>query len=206
MTRPLIIELAGPPASGKTTTATLLWELLTAAGFAASVVREAAERAPFRPEMKRDWRFTGWTLFQTVSEVLRHGTNNSDFRFVIFDRGLVDELCWIHWFSEREQIPADTRDLLFNIAEHEGWFPRNQVLCVLTAKFSTAVKRRGIGRIINATTYDELTAIYETKPAIAAERHAFPLVFVRTDAISPHEVANIVFHKLLATNLAQHAP
>ena len=197
MTTPTVIELAGPPASGKTTTASLLWELLLDAGYRAAIVREAAERAPFPPEMKRDWRFTAWTLFQTVSEVLRLDRETSEYDFVIFDRGLVDEQCWIEWFASRRQMDAHTSGLLTSVATDEQWFPKKELLFVLTVKFETAVRRRGLGRIINEQTYDELARIYARFPSSVAKRQHLGYWSVATDQLTSTEVAETVFRSVL---------
>src|SRR5690349_21164219 len=99
---PLFLELAGPPASGKTTTARLVWERFAGKGVHCSIVPEAAARSPL-VNLKRSWTFNAWTLCQTVSSVLER-TNSQQEDIVVLDRGLIDSLCWIQWFRSRGEI------------------------------------------------------------------------------------------------------
>jgi thymidylate kinase len=157
--RSFVLELAGVPAAGKTSTAAALREELSGRGIDSYVVAEAAARSPLK-HLKRDWMFNAWTLCQTVADFLEHVEGNAH-SVVIFDRGLVDALSWIRWFRLQHQIAEDTWSRLRDFARIPKWFDRTDFVLVLRAHFDTALQRRGRpGQIVNRKTYAELNEAY----------------------------------------------
>jgi thymidylate kinase len=192
MPTPVFIELAGLPAAGKTTTASLLQEKLTRRGLRCLVVPEAAGRSPLA-SLKRNWQFNVWTLCQGVSSVLEHqGRQDKD--VVVLDRGLVDALCWMRWFRMRRGIEPMLADAVEAFAKVPTWFQAVRLVVVLRVKFETALKRRGQpGRIVNAETFEELHRAYSsvTKDLTNRTRQEQPR-YLDTDGLSRSQVLDEV--------------
>lgn len=154
------LELAGLPASGKTTTAYLLLDELIKRGLHCDVIPEAAARSPLS-YLKRKWQFNAWTLCQAVTSILEHEARPAH-DLVVLDRGLVDALCWIRWYRLTGVIEGAIADVLESFVRVQTWFQKLGLVVVLRVKFETALQRRGLtGRILNPHTYQELHEAYD---------------------------------------------
>jgi thymidylate kinase len=157
----VVLELAGVPAAGKTSTAAALREELSRRNIDSYVVAESAARSPLK-HLKREWTFSAWTLCHTVADYLEH-VEGHPHSVVIFDRGLIDALAWIRWFRVQRQITDETWTRLDKFARTPKWFDRTNLVLVLRVQFDTALRRRGRpGRIVNRKTYAELDEAYST--------------------------------------------
>jgi len=201
ITNPIFVELAGLPASGKTTTASLLNERLSAWNLCCTVVPEAATKSPLS-HLKRNWQFNAWTLCQTVGSVLEC-SSTQEHDVMVLDRGLVDALCWIEWFRSKNEIDAATANALESFAQVSTWFQQLKVIVVLRVKFETALRRRGVaGRIVNPQTFEELRRAYEsTVGGLERSNQATDIRVLDTDDLSPVQVLEEV-----TTLLAEHIP
>jgi len=198
---PIFVELAGLPASGKTTTASLLNERLSEWNLCCTVVPEAAARSPLS-HLKRNWQFNAWTLCQTVGSVLEcNSTREHD--VIVLDRGLIDALCWIEWFRSKNEIDVATASALESFARVPTWFQQLKVIVVLRVKFETALRRRGVaGRIVNPQTFEELRRAYKsTVDELERSNQATDIHVLDTDNLSPVQVLEEV-----TTLLAEHLP
>jgi thymidylate kinase len=189
---PIFVELAGLPASGKTTTASLLSERLSEWGLRCSVVPEAAARSPL-VHLKRNWKFNAWTLCHAISSVLEH-TSIREHDVVILDRGLVDALCWIEWFRSRNDIDVATAAAIESFAQVPTWFQHPKIVVVLNVKFKTALHRRGVsGRIVNAQSFKELQGVYKsTIGKLEQSGQAASIHLLDTNDLSPVQVLDEV--------------
>lgn len=187
--RPRVLELAGVPASGKTTTARLLGEWLADAGERPCMFREAAEIAPFPDDLKDSWRFNAWTLCDAVSNAVRLAAS-TDTHITVFDRGLFDAVCWSRWHLSRGNLDEATAASLEAFALAPAWYSSIDLVVVLEVKFETALVRRGgdEGRIFNRRTFTELEDAYRRVAAEHCLRQRPRLVTIETDALTPNEV------------------
>lgn len=197
VSNPVFLELAGLPASGKTTTASLLKQRLTKRGLRGTIVPEAAAESPLL-HLKRDWRFNAWTLCQAVASVVEHAdTEQHD--VVVLDRGLLDALCWIKWFRLRSEIDTATASALESFALVPTWFRKTAVTVVLHVRFETALQRRGAtGRIVNPRTFQELRRAYDgTVNELLQRELAKHVRMLETDDMSPDQVCQAVASLLM---------
>jgi tRNA uridine 5-carbamoylmethylation protein Kti12 len=188
------IEIAGVPASGKTTAAHRLQKRLLREGHAAVVVREAAEIAPFPRERKRDWRFNAWTMFHVISEMIRLAADTSD-SVAILDRGLFDASAWIRWHFRCNQLDRETALFLESVCFYKAWQRQVDVVCVLEASFDVIVERRHgrLGQIVNPETLAQLMESYSSVRNDQSLGLKAPVFFIPTDDKSPEEVEGALF-------------
>lgn len=188
-TVPRVIELAGLPAAGKTTTAALVARSFELAGISCKIVAEAAERFPV-PDRKMSWEFNAWTTCQTICSIIENAAA-ADTQVLILDRGLVDSLCWMRWFHDRKAIGATAFQALVSLARVDQWFGRIHEVFVLRVAFETAETRRGSrGRIVNPDVFATLRMAYDAVFAEMLERPMTPaLAVLDTDSLTREEVA-----------------
>jgi thymidylate kinase len=192
---PLVVELAGVPAAGKTSTALALREELSRRSIDSHVIAEAAARSPLK-HLKRAWTFNAWTLCQTVADYLEH-VGDSSGSVVIFDRGLIDALAWIRWFRIQRQINDETWNALNNFARIPTWFNRTDLTFVLRVQFDTALRRHGRpGQIVNRKTYAELDEAYSATVGELVDDGCGDIQVIDTDALSVSQVVAMVLHAI----------
>lgn len=191
------IELAGVPASGKTTAARRLHARFLREGREAVIVREAAEIAPFPRSQKRDWRFNAWTLFYATSEMIRLEADPAG-PTVIFDRGLFDAAVWIRWHLSSKHIDPRTASLLQSVCLFEPWQRQVDVVFLLEASFDVVLERRSgrVGQIVNRETLRELADAYESIRIDPGSNLTMPLFVIPTDHRSPEDVERAILAHL----------
>lgn len=191
-----IVELAGLPAAGKTTTARLIEEALTRQRIPVRVVPEAASIAPIGA-LKRHWFFNAWTLCTSVKEYLE-ASAAGDAAKVVFDRGFVDCLCWVMWYRTTGRIDEATARALEGFATAAAWFESTEVTVVLRCEFETALKRRGEGgRIVNAKTFQELRRAYDLVLNRLVKLDKGPMILmIDTDSLTPEHVRDRVLTQI----------
>lgn len=183
----MVVELAGLPAAGKTSSAAAVKAILEAEGIATGILDEAAARCPLL-HRKGEWEFSAWTLFETLAGLL--SSSGAHYELLIVDRGLFDNLCWLRWFRNRSAIPRDTAILLNSLASHSHWQRHTLLTFVLEVKYTTALRRRQgqAGTIVNQVTFAELVDAYRSVLNSSFALHFPNLISVATDDLSEDEV------------------
>lgn len=94
--RPIVIEFAGSPKSGKTSALNSLDIFLRRNGFRTRVLTERASVCPI--PNKFDPIFNIWTGCAALNQLMDTIANNSvNVDVIIMDRGFFDALCWFEW-------------------------------------------------------------------------------------------------------------
>jgi thymidylate kinase len=191
MSRPVIIELTGLPAAGKTSAARLLTNRLRRSGVACKMIDEAAQRNPLQ-DQKCEWHFNAWSSFRTVMDLL-DARRATEAGVVVVDRGLVDAQCWMLWFRLRREIDDDTYQRMRDFLRSPNWARDTALVVELRVGFDTALRRRSgdTGRIFNWQNFPSLEKAYESTIGDGSSRHAdTTLARIDTDRLSIAEVVN----------------
>jgi hypothetical protein len=105
----LVIEFAGVPKAGKTSTLNQVYSFLRRCGFKCEVVVERASICPIRD--KRHFNFNVWTACTTLSQLLEKTQNpprEGDPDILFLDRGIFDSVCWLSLLQRLNRItPLD---------------------------------------------------------------------------------------------------
>lgn len=105
--RPIVIEFAGSPKSGKTSALNSLDIFLRRNGFRTKILTERASVCPI--PNKFDPIFNVWTGCAALNQLMDTLANNAlKLDVIIMDRGFFDALCWFEW--QREQGFLRTQD------------------------------------------------------------------------------------------------
>ena len=166
--KPLVIEFAGVPKAGKTTTLTHVQTFLKRCGFRTDVVVERASVCPVRD--KKHANFNVWTACTTLAQILEKTQNPpkpDDPQILFLDRGLFDSICWMTMMEKISRIRQEERDLIRRFLTIDDWRKRITAVFVMLASPSDAMKReQGLlpvkdtgGSIMNKETLNQIREV-----------------------------------------------
>ena len=166
--KPLVIEFAGVPKAGKTTTLTHVQTFLKRCGFRTDVVVERASVCPIRD--KKHANFNVWTACTTLAQILEKTQNPpkpDDPQILFLDRGLFDSICWMTMMEKISRIRQEERDLIRRFLTIDDWRKRITAVFVMLASPSDAMKReQGLlpvqdasGSIMNKETLNQIREV-----------------------------------------------
>jgi predicted NUDIX family phosphoesterase len=172
--RPIVLEFAGVPKAGKTSTISAIQAFLKRCGFRVEVVIERASVCPIKD--KRHFNFNVWTACTTLAQILEKTQTPprpDDPHVLILDRGIFDSICWLGLMERLERIRAEDRLTIEKFLKIDDWRKRTSAVFVMTVSPMHAMKReRGLlpveaqGSIMNEEVLRRMLETTET----AAER------------------------------------
>ncbi len=140
--KPLVIEFAGVPKAGKTTTLTNVSTFLKRCGFRTSVVVERASICPIQD--KKHATFNVWTACTTLAQILEKTQTPpraDDPQILFLDRGLFDSICWITMMERISRIRPDERKLIQQFLMIDNWRRRISAVFAMLASPQDAMER-----------------------------------------------------------------
>ena len=140
--KPLVIEFAGVPKAGKTTTLAHVQTFLKRCGFRTEVVIERASVCPIRD--KKHANFNVWTACTTLAQILEKTQNpprSEDPQILFLDRGLFDSMCWLTMMERLSRIREDQRMNVQRFLMIDDWRKRISAVFVMLASPQDAMKR-----------------------------------------------------------------
>lgn len=168
--KPLVIEFAGVPKAGKTTTLSHVQTFLKRCGFRTDVVVERASICPIRD--KKHANFNIWTACTTLAQILEKTQNPprpDDPQILFLDRGLFDSICWMTMMERISRIRPDESKLIQEFLTIDDWKRRISAVFVMLASPQDAMEReQGIlpvegigGSIMNREILQQIKDINE---------------------------------------------
>ena len=144
--RPVVIEFAGAPKAGKTTTLSTLQAFLKRCGFKVEVVIERASICPIRD--KKHANFNIWTACTTLAQILEKTQHQHERNphpdspeILILDRGLFDALIWLAMMEHLARIKKNDRERVEQFLLMEDWRKRISGVIVMTASPENSMTR-----------------------------------------------------------------
>lgn len=140
--KPIVIEFAGVPKAGKTTTLGQLQSFLKRCGFRVEVVIERASVCPVRD--KKHSNFNVWTACTTLAQILEKTQDPpriDDPHVLILDRGLFDSISWFTMMERLERIRTADRKIIEKFLLIDDWKERITGVIVMTASPQDAMER-----------------------------------------------------------------
>ena len=140
--RPIVLEFAGVPKAGKTTTISQIQTFLKRCGFRVEVVVERASVCPVRD--KKHANFNVWTACTTLSQILEKTQTPArpdDPDILILDRGLFDAVCWFAVMERLARIRQAERERIERFLLMEDWRKRITGVIVMTATPRVSMER-----------------------------------------------------------------
>lgn len=139
---PVVIEFAGVPKAGKTTTLNQVQAFLRRCGFRVEVVIERASVCPIRD--KKHANFNVWTACTTLAQVLdktQVPPRPDDPDILILDRGIFDSIWWLALMERLARLRKVDRDLIEKFLLADDWRRRISGVVVMTAEPKDALDR-----------------------------------------------------------------
>lgn len=140
--KPLVIEFAGVPKAGKTTTLGNVTTFLRRCGFRTEVVVERASVCPIRD--KKHANFNIWTACTTLAQILEKTQDPpqpDDPQILFLDRGIFDSICWMTMMERLSRIRRKERELVEKFLTIDDWKKRISAVFVLLVSPKDAMKR-----------------------------------------------------------------
>lgn len=140
--KPVVLEFAGVPKAGKTTTLNQIHAFLKRCGFRVEVVVERASVCPIRD--KKHANFNVWTACTTLSQILQKTQTPArpdDPDILILDRGLFDAVCWFAVMERLARIRRAEREQIEQFLLMEDWRRRITGVIVMTAAPRVSMQR-----------------------------------------------------------------
>lgn len=168
--KPIVIEFAGLPKAGKTTTLNQVQAFFRRCGFRVEVVVERASVCPIRD--KKHSNFNVWTACTTLSQILEKTQTPprpGDPDILILDRGLFDALLWFSMMERLVRIRKADREILEKFILIDDWRTRIAGIILMTARPADALEREkghlpvvGLeGSIMNAEVLGQMKEVLD---------------------------------------------
>ena len=144
--KPVVVEFAGVPKAGKTSTLTQVQSFLKRCGFRTEVVVERASICPIRD--KKHSNFNVWTACTTLAQILEKTQDPphiDDPHILILDRGIFDSICWLTMMDRLARIRSSDRENIERFLLADEWRKRISAVILMIATPKDAMKReRGV--------------------------------------------------------------
>ena len=140
--KPVVLEFAGVPKAGKTTTLGQLQAFLKRCGFRVETVVERASVCPIRD--KKHANFNVWTACTTLAQVLEKTQTPprpDDPDILILDRGIFDSLCWLTMMERLSRLRQDDLVVMERFLRLDDWRKRISAVFVMTASPEDSLER-----------------------------------------------------------------
>lgn len=148
--RPMFIEFAGTPKSGKSTCIETISHFFRRCdGKVLAPAEGASRRTPYY--LRNNWMaFNTWSASYALMYVLEglHGSDQYD--LVLLDRGLFDALAWFEFLASKKKVTDTERDHVQNFLQIEHWRTAIDVVCLFKTDPVTAMKRENAGKLTDA--------------------------------------------------------
>lgn len=146
--RPVFVEFAGTPKSGKSTCIEIVRHFFRRLDYKVLAPAEgASRRTPYY--LKDDLiAFNTWSASYALMHVLEglHGSDQYD--LAILDRGLFDALAWFELLASRGEISSEVRDQVQGFLQIEYWRSIIDAVLLFTTDAETAMERENNDKLI----------------------------------------------------------
>lgn len=141
--RAFVVEFAGTPKSGKSTSVEAIRHFFHRLGFRVHVLTERASVCPI--PMKGHLFFNTWCATSMLSQLLENVETETD--IVIADRGLFDALIWFRLQNRRGELSQEELTKIENFLLMDRWKDLFDLIVVLSANPEIALDRENANRL-----------------------------------------------------------
>ncbi len=195
---PVVVEFAGSPKAGKTTTIDIVAHFFKRMGYKVWAPTEgASKRTPYH--LRRDLvAYNTWTLNYAISEILVAYHNVERHHLIILDRGPFDSLAWMSLLRSRGLLDSGECEIIRAFALHPRWSGKITRVYLFTCKPEVSLDRESQSKLTrrhgSAMNPEMLGALLKEYEALKNELESPPLYPIDTSCgttplSSAHEIA-----------------
>jgi predicted NUDIX family phosphoesterase len=197
--RAYVVEIAGTPKAGKSTTIAMLQSFLRTFGWRVEVLRETAAKCPL--PMKGHFFFNTWTTATMLAGLLE--TVDRALDLIIVDRGLFDAIVWLELQRRRGQVSTEEATAFSDFVLLDRWRQLVDASFVMEVSPRVAMDREQHDRLVSRTgtimNEDALTQFNATLTECRASlSSAFSFHYIDGDSKDRKEIALALLRELLA--------
>lgn len=140
--RPIVVEFAGSPKSGKTSCITALDLFFRRNGYSTKLIGEKAHIAPI--ENKTNPLFNLWTITSTLSDltaVLGGESSKQTPDIILVDRGIFDAFCWFSWLQKNRYLEKENLLALQSFLFMPKWIDYFDLILVFKTEPTKSLER-----------------------------------------------------------------
>ncbi len=140
--KPIVVEFAGCPKAGKTSTIGQVAAFFKRTGFKVEVVIERASVCPIRD--KKHANFNVWTGCTTLAQLLEKTQDPprpDDPQLLILDRGIFDSVCWLRMMERLARVRAADRERIESFLLIDDWRKRLSGVVLMLASPDDSMDR-----------------------------------------------------------------
>ena len=169
--RPIVIEFAGCPKAGKTSTIGQVVAFFKRTGFKIEVVIERASVCPIRD--KKQANFNVWTACTTLANLLdktQEPPSPDAPQILILDRGLFDSVCWFQMMEQWVRLSPADRERIESFLLIDDWRKRlSGVILMLASPEDSMDREQGLlpvptssGSIMNPEVLAQMRTTFQS--------------------------------------------
>ena len=175
--RPLFVEFAGTPKSGKSTCIDTVNHFFRRLGYNVLAPTEgASKRTPYF--LKEDLvSFNAWSATYALTHILEGRFGSDEYHLVIMDRGLFDALAWFELLKQKEDVTSDECFAIQQFLIIDHWRELVDMIFLFQTDPATSLERENHnkliqepGRTMNQEFLLDLNAAYETTKGQYADK------------------------------------
>ncbi|WP_140403847.1 hypothetical protein [Nocardioides sp. XL1] len=209
--RPILIEFAGTPKSGKSTCIEAVRHFFHRTGFKVATPSEGASRrtpSHFKSDLTA---YNAWNASYAIRQVIEIVHQPERFDIGILDRGLFDTVAWFEWLAKTGEVDRATADVVVEFIMLENWRASIDIVVLMQADPADAMQRENenklvekTGRAMNPESLAELNVVYDSVQD--QHKHLFPFFLgldTSTTEASLENSARLVVEVMLGLMEAQ---
>ena len=203
--RPLFIEFAGTPKSGKSTCIDTVNHFFRRLGYKVLAPTEgASKRTPYY--LKGNLvAFNAWSATYALTHILEGRFGSDQYQLVIMDRGLFDALAWFELLRQKCDITSEELSAIHNFLLVDHWRKLVDMIFLFQTDPCTSLERENDnkliqepGRTMNPAFLNDLNAAYDrTKQQYADKFSHFHSVDTRKGASTQQSTAFTVAQAII---------
>jgi predicted NUDIX family phosphoesterase len=181
--RAFVIEFAGTPKSGKSTSIEAVRHFFSRHGFRVHVLIERASTCPI--PMKGHLFFNTWCAASMLAELLAHVETETD--IIVVDRGIMDALVWLISQRRRGEVTDDEACTIESFLLLDRWRGLIDLAVIMTVSPEEAMQRENSVRITakpgSVMNPDALKAVTDSvSEAVTRYESKFPRIITHDTA------------------------
>lgn len=140
--KPIVIEFAGCPKAGKTSTIGQVVAFFKRTGFKIEVVIERASVCPIRDKKHANFNvWTGCTTLANLLEKTQEPPSPDAPQILILDRGLFDSICWLQMMEQLVRLRPADRERIESFLLIDDWRKRLSGVILMLASPEDSMNR-----------------------------------------------------------------